>query len=38
MFLTEPVLDERLDDLRRRQAGVLRILERHEAEALAQAS
>ena len=38
MFLTEPVLDERLDDLRRRNAGVLRILERHDSEALAHAS
>lgn len=40
--LSEPVLDERLDDLRERQAGVLRILERHDTErsreALAHAS
>jgi len=32
MFLTEPVLEERLDDLRDRHAGVVRILERHDAE------
>jgi hypothetical protein len=32
LFLTEPVFDERLDDLRERQAGVLRILQRHDAE------
>jgi len=32
MFLTESVLEERLDDLRARHAGVLRILERHDAE------
>jgi hypothetical protein len=42
LFLTEAVLDERLDDLHRRNAGVLRILERHDAEkareALAHAS
>ncbi len=42
MFLTEPVLEERLDDLRRRNAGVLRILGRYDAEksreALAHAS
>ena len=42
MFLTEPVLEERLDDLRRRNAGVLRILDRYDAEksreALAHAS
>lgn len=42
LFLSEPVLDERLEDLRVRDAGVLRILERHDAtksrEALAHAS
>lgn len=42
MFLTEPVLEERLDDLEARHAGVRRILERHDAEksqeALAHAS
>ena len=42
MFLTEPVLEERLDDLQTRHAGVRRILERHDAEksreALAHAS
>jgi chromosome condensin MukBEF complex kleisin-like MukF subunit len=42
MFLTEPVLEERLDDLQARHAGVLRILERYDAErsreALAHAS
>lgn len=32
MFLSEPVLEERLDDLHERHAGVLRILERHDAE------
>jgi hypothetical protein len=32
MFLTEPVLEERLDDMAARHAGVVRILERHEAE------
>ncbi len=42
MFLTEPILEERLCDLQVRDAGVLRILERHAAEksreALAHAS
>ena len=32
LFLTESVLEERLDDLRDRHAGVIRILERHDAE------
>lgn len=32
LFLSEPVLEERLDDLRGRQAGVLRILQRYDAE------
>jgi chromosome condensin MukBEF complex kleisin-like MukF subunit len=32
LFLSEPVLEERLDDLRVRHAGVVRILERHDAE------
>jgi hypothetical protein len=42
LFLTEPVLEERLDDLKSRNAGVRRILDRHDAEksreALAHAS
>lgn len=42
MFLSEPVLEERLDDLEARNAGVRRIIERHDAEksreALAHAS
>jgi hypothetical protein len=42
MFLSEPVLEERLDDLQARNAGVRRIIERHDAEksreALAHAS
>jgi hypothetical protein len=32
LFLTEPVLEERLDDLRESQAGVIRIIERHNSE------